>query len=110
MKTVGELNEKLNEGITENIKTTGKQLEKDFGEKYKRAVEDSNQIHEWVRINTSEINTTKIESGSKIYCEGQVHAFKLKENLDSVGCETTIGCNEAGMWSVYINKTPSNSL
>lgn len=58
----------------------------------------------------SETRVSKIENGSKIYCEGQIHAYKLDETLKGLGCVTTIGCNEAGMWSVYVNKVPKNEL
>ena len=48
-RTVTEVNDKINQIISKYIEITGKQLEKDFGEKYARAVENSNNIHEWIR-------------------------------------------------------------
>lgn len=48
----------------------------------------------------------KIETGTKIYCEGQKHAYKLEEGLNKLNIETRVGYNEAGMWSVYIVRCP----
>lgn len=55
-----------------------------------------------------EVRTMRVEAGSKIYCEGEVHAFKVEESLKNIGCKTTVGCNGGGMWSVYINNVPDN--
>ena len=52
------------------------------------------------------VNSFRIETGTKIYCEGQKHAYKLEEGLKKVGVETRTGCNEAGAWSVYIVNCP----
>jgi hypothetical protein len=49
----------------------------------------------------------KIETGTKIYCEGQKHAYKLEEGLNKLNIEARVGCNEAGMWSVYIVSVPN---
>lgn len=43
----------------------------------------------------------KIKAGSKIFCEGQRACLKLEEELNNKGIETRVGCNEAGMWSIY---------
>ena len=48
----------------------------------------------------------KMKSGTKIYCEGQKHAYKLEEELNKLNIETRIGCDEAGMWSVYVVNCP----
>ena len=50
----------------------------------------------------------EITAGSKIFCEGQRACLKLEEELNSKGIETRVGCNEAGMWSVYIISVPEN--
>lgn len=47
-----------------------------------------------------------IQVGSKIFCEGQRACLKLEEELKSKGIKAKIGCNEAGMWSVYIESVP----
>ena len=52
------------------------------------------------------VNSFRIETGTKIYCEGQKHAYKLEEGLNKLNIETRVGCNEAGMWSVYIASCP----
>jgi hypothetical protein len=57
-----------------------------------------------------EVYATKIESGSKVYCEGQKHAYKLKEKLKKLNIETRVGCNEAGMWSIYIVNVPDEVI
>ena len=57
------------------------------------------------------INTTiiqQIQAGNKIFCEGQSSCLKLEEELNNRGIETRVGCNEAGMWSVYIISVPEN--
>lgn len=48
----------------------------------------------------------KIETGTKIYCEGQKHAYKLDEGLKKLNIETRIGCDGAGKWSIYIVNCP----
>ena len=48
------------------------------------------------------VNSVKIEKGLKIFCEGQIHCLQLEKELNDKGFVTRIGCNEAGMWSVYI--------
>jgi DNA polymerase III alpha subunit len=53
-----------------------------------------------------DVYTVKVEVGSKIYCEGQAHAYKLEEKLHKLNVETSVGCNEVGMWSVYIISVP----
>jgi hypothetical protein len=57
-----------------------------------------------------EVYATKIENGSKIYCEGQKHAYKLEENLNKIGVETRVECNEVGMWSIYVVSVPENLI
>lgn len=52
------------------------------------------------------VYTFRIETGTKIYCEGQKHAYKLEEGLNKLNIETRIGCDEAGMWSVYVVNCP----
>jgi len=49
-----------------------------------------------------EVIVSEINSGDKIYCEGMRHALKVKEKLNKKGWKTMVGCNEAGMWSVYL--------
>lgn len=49
-----------------------------------------------------EICTIEINPGDKIYCEGMSHSFKLEEELNKKGWKTRVGCDEAGMWSVYL--------
>ena len=44
----------------------------------------------------------EINPGDKIYCEGVRHALKVEEELNKKGWKTRVGCNEAGMWSVYL--------
>lgn len=50
----------------------------------------------------------KIKAGSKIFCEGQHACLKLEEELNNKGIETRVGCNEAGMWSVYVISVPKD--
>lgn len=50
----------------------------------------------------------EIKAGSKIFCEGQRACLKLEEELNNKGIETRVGCNEAGMWSIYVISVPEN--
>lgn len=50
----------------------------------------------------------EIKAGSKIFCEGQRSCLKLEEELNRKGIETRVGCNETGMWSVYVISVPEN--
>lgn len=50
----------------------------------------------------------EIKVGSKIFCEGQRSCLKLEEELNNKGIETRVGCNEVGMWSVYVISVPEN--
>lgn len=49
-----------------------------------------------------EVIVSEINPGDKIYCEGMRHALKVEEELNKKGWKTMVGCNEAGMWSVYL--------
>ena len=53
-----------------------------------------------------EVKAIEIKEGSKIFCEGQTHCLKLEKELNNKGFVTRIGCDEAGMWSVYIVDVP----
>lgn len=49
-----------------------------------------------------EVSVIEINVGDKIYCEGMKHALKVEEELNKKGWKTRVGCNKAGMWSVYL--------
>lgn len=49
---------------------------------------------------------TCIKPGQKIFCEGERACLKIEKELNKKGIETKIGCNEGGMWSVYIESVP----
>lgn len=53
-----------------------------------------------------EIRAVEIRKGSNIFCEGQKHCIQLEQELNDKGFITRSGCNEAGMWSIYIVDTP----
>lgn len=52
------------------------------------------------------VKVQPIQVGSKIFCEGQRACLKLEEELNNKGIKTRVGCNEAGMWSVFIESVP----
>lgn len=56
----------------------------------------------------NKVRVQQIQAGSKIFCEGQRACLKLEEELNNKGIETRVGCNEAGMWSVYVISVPEN--
>lgn len=49
-----------------------------------------------------EVIVSEINLGDKIYCEGMRHALKVEEELNKKGWKTRVGCNEAEMWSIYL--------
>lgn len=50
--------------------------------------------------------TEPIKVGSQIFCEGQRACLKIEEELNCKGIVTKIGCDETGMWSVFIESVP----
>lgn len=54
------------------------------------------------------MRTQQIQAGSKIFCEGQRHCLKLEKELNNKGIKTRVGCDETGLWSVYIISVPKN--
>lgn len=51
-----------------------------------------------------------IREGCKIYLEGQRACLNMEKKLNEVGVETRVGCNEAGMWSIYIISVPEKLI
>lgn len=51
-----------------------------------------------------------IHEGCKIYLEGQKACLKMEEKLNKVGIETRVGCNLAGMWSIYVISVPEKLI
>lgn len=56
------------------------------------------------------VRAFRISKGCKIYFEGQKACLKMEGKLNELGIETRVGCNEAGMWSIYIVSVPERSI
>ena len=54
----------------------------------------------------NKFSVEKLKTGSQIYCEGQRACLKLEEKLNDKGIKTRVGCDEAGMWNVFIESVP----
>ena len=52
------------------------------------------------------VKAIHIQEGLKIYCEGQRSCLNLETQLNKLGIKTRVGCNEVGMWSIYIISVP----
>lgn len=62
IKTIKELNYKINKVISKGVMTTHKQLKKDLKEKYNTITENNNHIHKWIKKNNNtNIREDKIE-------------------------------------------------
>lgn len=57
----------------------------------------------------NKFSVEKLKVGSKIFCEGQRACLEIEEELNCKGIETKIGCDEAGMWSVFIESVPCSN-